>query len=240
MSDVMKNGKTIVSSIDPGLQELEDAWRARLEDSRRQCKDASNRYRTLLAEERDGRAPRPDSTLARARQAQSEALMEYARVLRLFTDLVVLGKMPEETLHCERTGSKEDMIAVIDDDESIRDSTNALLRSAGHKVRTFASAELFLDSDALAATECIILDVRMPGMDGLELQRRLRASHADIPIIFVTAHDDASSRHSAMAGGAIDFLSKPFQSGALEATVQAALTCRALRARPASAPNGDR
>jgi FixJ family two-component response regulator len=131
------------------------------------------------------------------------------------------------------------MIAIIDDDESIRDSTNALLRSAGHKVRTFASAELFLDSGALSETNCIVLDVRMPGMDGLELQRRLNVSHADIPIIVVTAHDDATSRSTALDSGAIGFLSKPFQASTLVATVQTALTRRAQGTRQMLAPKGD-
>jgi CheY-like chemotaxis protein len=222
-----------------GRRKLEDTWRAHLEESQRQYQDASNSYRKMLAEQRDGQPPRPDGPLARARQAESEALMEYARVLRLFTDLTIHGKLPEETFHCERVMSKGDVIAIIDDDESSRDSTNALLRSAGHKVRTFASAELFLDSGALSETECIVLDVRMPGMDGLELQRRLNASQSDIPIIFVTAHDDATSRRSAIAAGAIDFLSKPFQASTLVATVRTALTSRALGSRPMSAPKGD-
>jgi FixJ family two-component response regulator len=116
------------------------------------------------------------------------------------------------------------MISVVDDDESIRDSTKALLRSAGYQVATYASAELFLDSDALAETECIILDVRMPGMDGLELQRRLNALETGIPIIFVTAHDDAMSRRLAIDAGAVDFLSKPFEAKALVATLETALT----------------
>jgi CheY-like chemotaxis protein len=223
-----------------GRHELDDTWRARLEESQRQYQNATNRYRKLLAEERDGQPPRADSPLTRARQAESAALMEYARVLRLFTDLTVQGKLPEETLQCERLLSTEEMIAIIDDDESIRDSTNALLRSAGHKVRTFASAELFLDSGELSETECIVLDVRMPGMDGLELQRRLKASHADIPVIFVTAHDDATSRRAALDAGAVDFLSKPFQATMLVETVQMALTRRALGTQPMAAPNEDR
>ena len=116
------------------------------------------------------------------------------------------------------------MISIVDDDESIRDSTKALLRSAGHQVATFESAELFLYSGAVSQTECMILDVRMPGIDGLELQRRLKASNVAVPIIFVTAHDDATSRRSAMEAGAVDFLSKPFQANALISTVQKALS----------------
>lgn len=131
------------------------------------------------------------------------------------------------------------MIAIVDDDESIRDSTKSLLRSVGHKVETYASAETFLDLVTLAQTECIVLDVRMPGMDGLELQRRLNASHPDIPIIFVTAHDDATNRQSAIEAGAIDVLSKPFQGDTLVATVQTALMRRGTGTLPILAPKGE-
>jgi two-component system, LuxR family, response regulator FixJ len=131
------------------------------------------------------------------------------------------------------------MIAIVDDDESIRDSTKSLLRSVGHKVETFASAETFLELGTLAETKCILLDVRMPGMDGLELQRRLSASHSDIPIIFVTAHDDAAIRRSALEAGAIDVLNKPFQAETLVAIVQTVLARRGPLTSTVSAPMGD-
>jgi len=121
------------------------------------------------------------------------------------------------------------MISVVDDDESIRDSTKTLLRSVGYQVATFASAQLFLDSGAIAETDCVILDVRMPGMDGLELQRRLNASQAGIPIIFVTAHKDANSRWSAIQAGATDFLTKPVEANTLVAAIQTALALRNVR-----------
>src|SRR5215469_6068697 len=107
------------------------------------------------------------------------------------------------------------MISVIDDDESARESTETLLRSAGYQATTFSSADGFLASGALARTDCIVLDVWMPGMNGLELQRRLNTSGADVPIIFITAHDDALIRRQAMNAGAVEFLSKPFQADAL-------------------------
>ena len=116
------------------------------------------------------------------------------------------------------------VISIVDDDESIRDSTRQLLRSAGYCVTTYDSAETFLESGAVERTECIILDVRMPSMDGLELQRRLNASDAHVPIIFVTAHDDAASKRQAIAAGAVDFLNKPFETNALLTTVESALT----------------
>jgi two-component system, LuxR family, response regulator FixJ len=115
------------------------------------------------------------------------------------------------------------MISVVDDDESVRDSARALLRSAGYEVQTFESAEHFLDSGHLAATECLILDMRMPGMGGLELQRRLNDADSGVPIIFITAHGDRFSRTRALAAGARDFLQKPFAAGALLGALQAAL-----------------
>jgi FixJ family two-component response regulator len=114
-------------------------------------------------------------------------------------------------------------ISIVDDDESIRRATRALLRSVGYQVETFASAELFLESDALRETDCLVLDVRMPGIDGLELQRRLNAAQSHIPIIFVTAHDDKSYRTTAMDAGAVNFFHKPFEANAFVAAVQAAL-----------------
>jgi FixJ family two-component response regulator len=114
-------------------------------------------------------------------------------------------------------------ISIVDDDESIRRATSALLRSVGYQVETFASAELFLESDALRETDCLVLDVRMPGIDGLELQRRLNAAQSHIPIIFVTAHDDKSYRATAMDAGAVNFFHKPFEANAFVAAVQAAL-----------------
>jgi two-component system response regulator FixJ len=114
-------------------------------------------------------------------------------------------------------------ISIVDDDESIRRATRALLRSVGYEVETFASAELFLESDALRGTDCLVLDVRMSGIDGLELQRRLNEKESRVPIIFVTAHDDGSYRRTAMDAGAANFFRKPFEANAFVAAVQAAL-----------------
>jgi len=115
------------------------------------------------------------------------------------------------------------VISVVDDDESIREATKTLLRSAGYSVGTFASAEHFLDSGALGETRCLILDVRMPGMSGLDLQRRLKSSDSAVPIIFITAHDDNAYRRQAIDAGAVDFFGKPFEADALVAAVQTAL-----------------
>jgi FixJ family two-component response regulator len=115
------------------------------------------------------------------------------------------------------------MISIVDDDESVRTATKALLRSAGYEVETFASAELFKESGALRETECLVLDVRMPGMSGLELQRRLNEAKSCVPIVFVTAHDDRTHRLKAMEAGAVNFFRKPFDADAFVATIQAAL-----------------
>ena len=122
-----------------------------------------------------------------------------------------------------RAPVKGAMIAVVDDDESVRDSTRTLLRSVGYQVSTFDSAERFLSSDGGVRSKCIVLDVRMPGMDGLELQRRLNSSEHSIPIIFITAHGDGRTRRMAMDRGAVEFLLKPFNPSALVAAVRSAL-----------------
>ncbi len=98
-----------------------------------------------------------------------------------------------------------------------------LLRAAGYRVLTFESAEIFLESGAATESACLILDVRMPGMDGPELQVRLREGNPRVPIIFITAHDDGRVRDRALRAGAVDVLSKPFKPGDLLSTVQVAL-----------------
>jgi FixJ family two-component response regulator len=115
------------------------------------------------------------------------------------------------------------IISIVDDDESNRDAVSTLLKSAGFTAETFASAEDFLNSDHLHHTGCLILDLRMPGMNGLELQQRLAAARSRIPIIFVTADADEAARTQAFQAGAIDFLPKPFREEALLQAVQVAL-----------------
>jgi FixJ family two-component response regulator len=115
------------------------------------------------------------------------------------------------------------VISVVDDDESIRQSLGGLMRSVGFGVKVFSSAEEFLNSGDPRNTGCLILDVRMPGMDGFELQRRLEASQYEIPVIFITAHGDEELRRRALIAGAVDYLLKPFSEEALLNAVQAAL-----------------
>jgi FixJ family two-component response regulator len=113
-------------------------------------------------------------------------------------------------------------IVIVDDDESVRRALKRLLKSSDFRVEVFASARDFLDFAHLRETSCLILDVRMPGMDGLELQRQLAASH-HIPIIFITGHGDEDTRERALQAGAAGFLAKPFSEEALLSAVHSAL-----------------
>jgi FixJ family two-component response regulator len=115
------------------------------------------------------------------------------------------------------------LIAIVDDDELMRDALKGLLKEAGFPVRAFASAEEFLDSGEQHRTACLIADIRMPGMSGLDLQARLNADDIRIPIIFITAHGDEHLRMQAMRSGAVEFLAKPFDDEALLESVRAAL-----------------
>jgi FixJ family two-component response regulator len=114
-------------------------------------------------------------------------------------------------------------ISVIDDDDSMRRAIRALLESDGQSVEEFCSAEDFLGSDGFQDTACLILDIRLPGMSGLELQGHLIASGRHVPIIFVSAHGDGSARVRALEAGAVDFLQKPFSDRDLFRAISAAL-----------------
>jgi FixJ family two-component response regulator len=120
-------------------------------------------------------------------------------------------------------GGNAKMVAVIDDDEAFRAALQRLLKSAGFQVRSFASAEDFLNSGQQRETGCLVADIRMPGMSGLDLQAKLNADHCPIPIIFITAHGDEQMRLQAMRGGAVKFLGKPFDSAILLESVRVAL-----------------
>ena len=115
------------------------------------------------------------------------------------------------------------LVAIIEDDESYRLAVQRLLKSSGFSVQSFSCAEEFLDSGCQRETGCLIADIRMPGMSGLDLQAKLNADHCPIPIIFVTAHGDEQMRLQAMRGGAVKFLAKPFDSEILLESVRAAL-----------------
>jgi FixJ family two-component response regulator len=121
------------------------------------------------------------------------------------------------------TEGKARMVAVIEDDESYRAAVQRLLKSARVPVQSFASAEDFLNSGRQHEAGCLIADIRMPGMSGLDLQAKLNAEHCPIPIIFITAHGDEEMRLQAMRGGAVKFLAKPFDSAILLEGVRLAL-----------------
>jgi two-component system, LuxR family, response regulator FixJ len=115
------------------------------------------------------------------------------------------------------------LITVVDDDAAIREAVQSLLRSVGLRAEGFASAPDFLPSGQLPDTACLIVDVRMPGMSGLELQQQLTTAQCPPPILFITAHGDAATRARALSAGAVALLDKPFSDEGLLRAVQAAL-----------------
>ena len=112
------------------------------------------------------------------------------------------------------------IISIVDDDESVREALRGFIRSVGCTANVFASAEEFLAWSDLRTTDCLIVDVRMPGMSGLELQRRLLAEHHQIPVIFMTAYLDEDVRARALGNGAVAFLLKPFSEEELLTTIK--------------------
>ncbi|MCI0627678.1 MAG: response regulator [Acidobacteria bacterium] len=115
------------------------------------------------------------------------------------------------------------LVSVVDDDESVRESLPDLVREFGFAARAFSSAEEFLSSDSFGQTRCLILDIAMPGMTGLDLQRELKLRGQKIPIIFITARKDEAVRARAFEQGAVEFLLKPFSDTALLEALNAAL-----------------
>jgi len=118
---------------------------------------------------------------------------------------------------------KAKLVAIVDDDDLMRSALQGMLKSVGFPSQAFASAEEFLKSGQQCLTACLIADIRMPGMSGLELQAKLNAEHCRIPTIFVTAHGDTKMRMQALRAGAVEFLAKPFDDEVLLESVQAAL-----------------
>ena len=111
--------------------------------------------------------------------------------------------------------SERSLVSVVDDDESVRESLPDLLSEFGFAARAFSSAEVFLSSDCVHKTRCLILDVMMPGMTGLDLQQELIRRGQEIPVIFITARKDEALRARAFKQGAVEFLNKPFSDTAL-------------------------
>jgi FixJ family two-component response regulator len=119
------------------------------------------------------------------------------------------------------------LVCIVDDNASMADSTRLLVRSFGFRTEAFLSAQEFLQSGLIEETSCLILilDLRMPGMSGLELQRHLTSTNQRIPIVFISARANEGERTQAIAGGAVDFLCKPFSEGELLNAIHAALKC---------------
>ena len=120
-------------------------------------------------------------------------------------------------------GHNSRLVAIVDDDESVQRALQDLIESDGLSALCFGSAEQFLDSEARNKAACLIADVRMPGLTGLELQAKLKAERCPIPVVFITAHGDAEMRIHAMREGAVEFLSKPFDDTVLLEIVHTAL-----------------
>jgi FixJ family two-component response regulator len=119
--------------------------------------------------------------------------------------------------------NRANLVAVVDDDDLLRDALRRLLKSSGLGAISFESAEDLLNSGRLSEIACLIADVRMPGISGLELQARLKTERCEIPVIFITAHGDAKMRIQAMRDGAVEFLTKPFDNAVLIEMVRAAI-----------------
>ena len=119
--------------------------------------------------------------------------------------------------------NKTKLVAIVDDDDLMRGALQGLLKAVGLPARAFASAEEFLNSGQHRETACLIADIRMPGMSGLELQAKLNAEHCRIPTIFITAHGDTKMRMQALRAGAVEFMAKTFDDEVLLESVRAAL-----------------
>ena len=119
--------------------------------------------------------------------------------------------------------SKRSLVSVVDDDESVRESLPDMLRQLGFAAQAFSSAEAFLASEVVGETRCLILDVAMPGMSGPDLQQELTRLRREIPIVFITAHEDVTIRPRLLARGAVECLFKPFSETALLDALNAAL-----------------
>jgi len=122
---------------------------------------------------------------------------------------------------CVMPGAGKHLVVGVDDDFRVRESIESLVESAGYEALVFSSAEDFLRSGTLARATCVVTDVRMPGMDGLELQRHVRRERPDLPVIFVSAHYE--TRQRALDEGAVGFLNKPFDAGDLLGVIQTAV-----------------
>ena len=141
---------------------------------------------------------------------------------------VLAAGSPSHSSPGEASLSKVPVIAIVDDDESLRRATMSFIRSLGYAVLQFASAEAFLRSDRLHHADCVISDLQMPGMNGIELQNKLIVQGHHLPIIFISAFSEMRARAQALAAGAIGFLAKPFSDEELIACLNKALAAKGV------------
>jgi FixJ family two-component response regulator len=127
--------------------------------------------------------------------------------------------------------SEASLISIVDDDPLARDGIRELVESLGYKATTFESAQHFLESSMLAETTCLVTDVQMPGMNGLELQEALQSQGHQTPVIVITAYPSENHRTRALANGAVGFLTKPFDEGSLIECLTVAIKLRSSQAR---------
>jgi FixJ family two-component response regulator len=127
-------------------------------------------------------------------------------------------------MHFVMANVEKQIVVAVDDDRRVRESMESLIESAGYTSVMFSSGEEFLRSGSLAAASCVITDVRMPGMDGIEVQRRIRLERQNLPVIFISGHYSAETRQRALQEGAVGFLYKPFDALGLLNVIQTALT----------------
>ena len=127
----------------------------------------------------------------------------------------------------ERTPEQAPLVAIVDDDASVRQSTDRLIRSFGYRTRVFGSGEEFLSSAAADQAACLLLDVRMPGMDGLDVQRRLAERSARIPIVFLTGRASDDEERRARSAGAVEFLRKPVAQASLRQAIASVIAATA-------------
>ena len=125
------------------------------------------------------------------------------------------------------------LISIVDDDQSVREGLHRLLSSVGFAVNTFASADEYLCSDRAKSPDCLLLDIRMPGKGGIELHRQMAANHSEIPVIFITAHEEETARLQALQGDARTVLIKPFSEEALLNAINQVLSAKSDRTEEA-------
>src|SRR5262245_63584685 len=136
---------------------------------------------------------------------------------------MTLSRIPSRELGAASMPQASPIVFVVDDDVSVRESLELLIQNEGWQPKTFASAQTFLDCPRAVVPSCLVLDVSLPGLDGLELQKRVAVERTDMPIIFITGYGDVPKSVQAMKGGAVEFLTKPFNDEVLLGAIRNAI-----------------